>query len=221
MTSLSVLLSQAILSQIDIRSTNTVFCRDRLSSSRVLELGGGTGLLALILSSLVRSYTCTDLPELVPLIKKNVVLNQHVVPNCDERLFVEALNWNDLHECPPFSRRRLFSHISQHGAKGGEGGGDETDVHPFDLILAVDCVYNPSLLPPLLATIDHFTTPERTITVIVMELRDEDVVREFLSQWLALPGWEVRRIGNDEHRPLLDERFVVWMGLKKDITRSS
>jgi hypothetical protein len=173
------------------------------------------------------------------------------------------------------------------GEESGENG-----MHPqTQLILAVDCIFNPALIPPLLITIDHYAhrfssaalgleghgvhsatssktdpsfppesspplsiftdqtdTPDapdplkpsrlprplddsnssirgpesdvpkpvnsnsNSIALVMMELRDEDVVREFLTQWTALPGWEIRRVIH-ENWPL-DERFVTWVGFK-------
>ncbi|KIM24183.1 hypothetical protein M408DRAFT_331934, partial [Serendipita vermifera MAFF 305830] len=84
----------------------------------------------------------------------------------------------------------------------------------YDLILAVDCVYNPSLIPPLLTTIDLYTTPERSIVLVVMELRDEDVVREFLTQWGQMAGWKLWSIGDKSGTSLLDPRFAIWVAFK-------
>lgn len=81
---------------------------------------------------------------------------------------------------------------------------------PIDLILAVDCIYNPSLLPALVETIDYLTTPGKTAVLIVMELRQEDVVREFLELWIAKGGWEIRRVAS----AFMGARYAVWMGWK-------
>lgn len=199
-----------MLEQLQRASKTTLF-HQNISEAHVLELGGGTGLLSLIIGSRVKSYTCTDLPELIPLIKKNIVLNCDLVPGHEESLLVEALDWKDVKNCPEALRPRLLSHIYGKCIQGVEGNTG------FDLVLAVDCIYNPSLVPPLLATIDHFAIPNRSVIMIVMELRDENVVREFLTQWLAMTGWEIRQVGNDNHPSLLDERFVVWVGRKMNI----
>lgn len=81
---------------------------------------------------------------------------------------------------------------------------------PLDLILAVDCIYNPSLLPALVETIDFLATPEKTAVLVIIELRQEDVVREFLELWIAKSGWEIWRIGVG----FLGPRYAVWMGWK-------
>lgn len=151
-------------------------------------------------------YRCTDLPELVPLIRKNIQLNPHLD---NGHLTVEALDWVNVLNCPLHSRHRIFP------TQGANERGP-------NLILAVDCIYNPSLIPPLLATIDHFATPLRTKCLVAMELRDEDVVREFLTQWMSLDGWHIQRLDRTEEKAFLDERFVVWVGSKvSPITENS
>jgi predicted nicotinamide N-methyase len=210
----SILLGQVLLQQLHgTSSQDTLLNKQALSVARVLELGSGTGLLGLILAPFTGHHTCTDLPELLALIKKNIVLNAKILSECPGRLSYEALNWNDVHVCSPAARERVFlnknSTIRTEGGDSAQGN----DIG-FDLILVVDCVYNPSLIPPLLTTIDLYTVPGRTAVLVVMELRDEDVLREFLTQWIGMPGWEVRPVGNEGHPPFLDERFAMWIGFK-------
>lgn len=64
---------------------------------------------------------------------------------------------------------------------------------PIDILLIVDSIYHPSLLPPLVETIDYLSTPGQTAVIVVSELRSEDVIREFLELWLSIPGWAIRR----------------------------
>lgn len=202
-----------------------------------MELGAGTGLLGLILAPLVGFYTFTDLPELCHLIEKNINLNLDLFPRApvprvsspgrrkrakssddskssDRRpgnIAVEPLDWLALYDTPPHSRARLFPIPDP----------------PFDLILATDTIYNPALISPFLTTLNHYTAYQRrTIVFIVMELRDEDVTREFLHQWINLGGWRIWRADAYETdiedpvcvlspRRLLDERFATWVAWKE------
>ena len=135
----------------------------------------------------------TDIPDLIPLIRKNVSLNFATWP---PNVTAAALDWVELSSTPPARRSRVFP----------SPGSSDTDA--YDLVLAVDCIYNPSLVPALLTTIDYLQTP----VLVVVELRSEEVLREFIDGWLNLqPGseggrWEVWRLG------ILGMPYAAWVG---------
>ena len=111
------------------------------------------------------------------------------------RFVAEPLDWLTLYNCSPSTRQKLFSY------------------EPVDLLLVVDCIYHPSLLPALVGTIDHLATPDRTAVFVMVELRAEDVVREFLELWLAAGGggvWEVWHVNG-----LLEGPYAMWVGWKR------
>jgi len=106
------------------------------------------------------------------------------------------LDWTALHNASPSTRRAAFSYLA------------------VDLLLVVDCIYHPSLLPSLLSAIDYLTTPGKTAVLVVVELRAEDVVRAFLEGWLNLLSdgeWQIWTIGG-----YLDGPYAVWFGWKKE-----
>ncbi|KAF7356633.1 hypothetical protein MVEN_00997500 [Mycena venus] len=188
----SVDVAQMILEQHHAKSPASIF-DERLKDANVLELGSGTGLLSIALSPLVGQYMATDIAELVPLIRKNLSLNFPGWPHVPAKqgslgpghnVSVDELNWETLHSAPPHRRAQLFP----------------LPPSPFDIVLIVDCIYHPNLLPPLLAAMDYVSTSETTAVVVVMELRAEDVTREFLEGWLTIGDgrWEVWRLGSDE-----------------------
>ncbi|KZP30518.1 hypothetical protein FIBSPDRAFT_725793 [Athelia psychrophila] len=199
----SVDLAQVLLQQHHVHHVDALLDRNALAGAHILELGAGTGLLSILLSPLVAQYTVTDIVPILPLIRKNLLLNfpgwhpspspSHSSPSPSPpdkpgaNIHVEELDWT--------ARPHLFSHIT---------------ALPVDLILAVDCIYNPALLPALVDTLDWVAdSGAGTQALVVMELRQEDVVREFLALWLAR-GWEVRRVEG-----LLGGRYVVWVGCKE------
>lgn len=131
----------------------------------------------------------TDIPELIPLIKKNVSLN--TPGTSTSNIVAQALDWTTLQSAPPTLRAKAFSF------------GD------IDILLAVDCIYHPSLVSPLVDTIHYLTTPEKTSVVVVVELRAEDVVREFLETWLRSDArWQIWSIGEQK----LDSAYALWVG---------
>lgn len=48
----------------------------------------------------------------------------------------------------------------------------------YDLVVAVDCIYNEALIPPFVSTLEYHTTKGKTIALVVCELRSSDVVSE-------------------------------------------
>ena len=148
-------------------------------------------MLSIALAPLVRRYTATDIEPLIPLIRKNVTLNFPGWPT-GSNIAVEELDWQAL-ESTPISRRPMVFNFE-----------------PVDVILAVDCIYHPSLLSSMITTIDYLSIPGRTTALIISELRAEDVIREFLEIWLSKPGWEIWRISNE----VLGKHYAIWMGRK-------
>ena len=205
----------------------------------------GTGLLGLLLSPWVRRYTATDLDHLLPLIQKNIEHNsvqvgqtlahygflgdasEHIPSRKaahDNRIRhltninVESLDWT------------MFMGTAQPRLSWKRIGADTEDSP--DIIIAADCIFNPSLLPPLVATLASLARPcsqvnaygseqereevLRPLVLVAAELRSEDVVREFLELWLASGEWEIWRVEMESDEkvevPWLDPSFVLWAG---------
>jgi hypothetical protein len=161
------------------------------------HLRPGTGMLAVALSSICQRYMATDIPDLVTLIRKNIELNLSLsVSGC--AVTDESLDWAVVHNapCSTWHKLQLLSGTASDGR-------DETNSaasRNADLILVVDCIYHPSLIPPLVSTLEYLCsqggepTPSSsscTDVLVVPELRAEVLVREFLDRWLALGGQQI------------------------------
>ncbi|EMD37540.1 hypothetical protein CERSUDRAFT_154240 [Gelatoporia subvermispora B] len=208
----SVDLAQHFLIQHHTRDPHALLDPDVLRDAHVMELGAGTGLLSVLLGPLARRYTVTDIDAIVPLIRKNIYLNSPTLmehspgslqyprsrttlsPQDSPSIVVEPLDWTTVHNASHQSRNTYFAYPV------------------VDLLLVVDCIYHTSLLPALITTIDHLSTPGKTAVLVVVELRAEDVVREFLDRWLGLPGgeWEIRSVPD-----LMEGPYGAWVGWKK------
>ncbi|KAH7922600.1 hypothetical protein BV22DRAFT_1016990 [Leucogyrophana mollusca] len=206
----SVEFAQLVLQQHFFPPDNPLFERAELANSHVLELGAGTGLLGVALSPLVRSYTVTDIGVLLPLIRKNVALNFPGWPHSNgdgssggSGVFVEELDWVTVHSSPAAVRTRYCPTPSTASSDS------------WDFVLVVDCIYHPSLLPALVETIDVVSTCATTWVLVVVELRQEDVVREFLDLWLRKGEWTLWRLDN-----ILGLHYGVWAGQKRRNTHS-
>ncbi|PPQ63386.1 hypothetical protein CVT24_005651 [Panaeolus cyanescens] len=183
-----------ILETVYSQSPDCIFDASLLKQANVVELGAGTGLLSVALSPLVKTYLASDIEPIIPLIKKNLVLNFEGWPTLPQQkpganVAAEALDWITLTSTSLPLRTRLY----------------DPQVNPVDLLLAVDCLYHPSLIPPFVETIDYLTTPDRTATLVVSELRSEDVLREFLESWMQKPSWTIVRLPSR----LLGKRYVA------------
>ncbi|KZS94571.1 hypothetical protein SISNIDRAFT_549120 [Sistotremastrum niveocremeum HHB9708] len=210
----SVVLAQIVLMQYHDHRLDVphLFDRSKLATSHILELGAGIGLLSIILSPLAQRYTATDLEPLLPLIRKNIMHNlppskpsspqggskhTHTPPNLNtnRRVSIESCDWIALHQTPESSRHRYFT---------------LTNSDTVDLLIAVDCIYNPALVPPLVSTLNHYANPGHTAVLVMVELRAEDVISEFLDQWVKSGEWKIWRIGGDLFHP----RYACWVGWK-------
>ena len=162
-------------------------------------------MLAVVLSPFVRHYTVTDIVDIIPLIQKNISRNldhpstsppkSKASPSqARSNVTAMALDWLELRDATAAIRSKLVP------------------VEPADLVLVVDCIYHPSLLPALLTTIDYVTQPGRTVVIVAVELRADDVVREFLQGWLDMAGegtWEIWSVSE-----LLNGPYAMWVGWK-------
>ncbi|KAM3877073.1 uncharacterized protein mettl21ca [Diretmus argenteus] len=109
-----------------------------LQGKEVLELGAGTGLVAIVASLLGASVTATDLPEILSNLRCNVVRNTK--DHCRHTPKVAVLSWGpDLEHTYPKS------------------------VYRYDYVLAADVVYHHGFLDELLVTMKHFCQPGTTL----------------------------------------------------------
>lgn len=148
----------------------------------------------MIFAPLVGHFTATDIGDLVPLMRKNLALNFPGWPANTQgaNVSAEELDWVAISTANASQKKRI------------------ADFKPADVLLVVDCIYHPSLLRHLVGTIDYLSVPERTAVFVLVELRAEDVIREFLTLWLNEPMWRIWRIGND----VLPMPYVAWVGCK-------
>lgn len=182
----SIHLAKHVLTQCVFPSLtpNPLVNPDRLRSSRILELGAGTGLLSILLSPLCAEYIASDRYENLRLLQRNLELNG--INHLDEsvrgkssavkdgrtglvqskKVRIEEVDWKAISA----ERKKI--------AKAGDWMREEEDVaETFDMVLAVDCVYNEALVQPLVDTLARYCSPGgRTMVWVVAELRSSDVV---------------------------------------------
>lgn len=165
----SILLATLILQQISCNQ-HDLFEPELLAKAEVLEMGGGTGVLSTLLAPCVKSWTVTDMAELLPLIHKNHQKNKARLALASNVQLAE-LDWT--WSLPQF----------QKNAKG-------ISQQYYDLVFAVDCLYNEALVRPFVDTINRLNCK---YVVVVSELRSAEVLRLFLELWLSSGSWTIYR----------------------------
>ncbi len=124
-----------------------------LGSTRVLELGAGTGVLAALLGPLCQSYTASDRLENLKLVQRNLALNaaQPSVKAGPRALQQETTAASIVHleevDWEAVSKRRR------------QGALSISNADQYELIIAVDCIYNENLVQPLVDTLAHYCSP--------------------------------------------------------------
>ncbi|OXG16162.1 hypothetical protein C366_03866 [Cryptococcus neoformans Tu401-1] len=181
-----------------------------LKSSRILELGCGTGLLAVLLSRICGQYTASDRLENLKLVQRNIELNGLTIGNGKVNTLGSLQNSVELEEID-------WVQVSEDGKKRNSRPEPERNHEEYDLVLAVDCIYNEALVPPLVDTFARYCPiGGRTMVWVVVELRSADVMTTFLDSWLqdSSGPWTIVRLGEDAmgdwdgKRP----RWAGWVG---------
>ncbi|XP_057368238.1 protein N-lysine methyltransferase METTL21D-like [Daphnia carinata] len=103
-----------------------------VKSRRILELGSGTGFVGLVAAALGGDCLMTDLPEMVPLIKRNLLKNTPLLQGAGS---AKAFEWG--------------SDISGLVSRTDKG---------FDIVLAADCIYYKESLNAFIKTIEDLST---------------------------------------------------------------
>ena len=106
-------------------------------------------MCSVLLNGLFGSWTATDQYDNLKLIQRNLRENK-----LEDKVRVKEVDW--------------FQSLQK------TNRGDQQD--RYDLLLAIDCIYNEALIKPLVATFDRYTTRGRTLVWVVIELRSSDVV---------------------------------------------
>ncbi|GAA5959013.1 hypothetical protein JCM21900_000726 [Sporobolomyces salmonicolor] len=213
-----------------------------LSTATVLELGSGTGALGLALRSLLSCPSSSSSPSAsartastgkwiftdqllnLPLVLRNLRANGITAAQIGDKpsqLFeVVELDW--LVESAEWlkSPLPLYSTFPSEPCHARAQG--PLTAAP-SLILAIDCIYNPSLSAPLAHTILRHSGPE-TVVLVASELRDEESLEVFLRVWIEEgggKGWKFARLGwaGEEEKVagrLVEGQYVVWAGWQEE-----
>jgi hypothetical protein len=130
--------------------------------TRIVELGAGTGLCGLMLAKAINNnchVTLTDLPELLPLMQRNVFLNfggNHDDSN-EKYGCLDDTCWKVLLQGRPKQAESSSSLVSARVLRWGVEQ-DYCHDEPFDIVLGADVVaslYDPLLLAQTIHSLCH------------------------------------------------------------------
>lgn len=151
-------------------------------STRVLELGAGTGLVGLaaasVWQSLVSEVMLTDLPEIIPNLERNIEMNRTSLANNTE-MHCRVLDWTDDTDLPTPSEQA------------------------YPLILAADPIYSLDHPRMLVATLSRWLQPSPT-SRFILELpvrhgydKEREDLRRRLEDFLTVME-EGQDLGHDD-----------------------
>lgn len=217
----------------------------------VLELGSGTGILPALLSSYLSQqgtespgtrlrWHATDQEAMLPLLQRNLIGEHHGRGIHAMDVHVSALDWLVASRLLRQAARAAYTHGKDHfraQVMGNSQRGPSEDTsaghadYP-DLLIAVDCVFNPALFAPLIDTLDLFTLPGHTVVFVLIELRSSDATLAFLETWLrqdeedrdelnvraAKSRWQIWNVPSEQLAQGgsgLDKGYAAWVAWKQ------
>lgn len=163
------------------------------SSSSILELGCGiSGLVGLALSPLVSRYTLTDQTYVARLVEKN--LQENLVPQ--RKPSSQKRKGKLSSTANPVKLR--FAPLDWELDEVTNSLTGSPDVSSFDAVIACDCIYNDTLIEPLVQTCadacglrqrsqepgaqgDEAVTP--TICIVAQQLRDPEIFEGWIKEF--------------------------------------
>lgn len=170
---------------------------------RILDLGSGLGLVAMVCASgLGAQVVATDLGVVVPGLQENAAANQRVIDAAGGSVEAKVLDWVDAlreEEKTGGGSDGAFEREDRGGDVAGQVeivsdgvGGENLVGEEFDWITTSDTLYHEPLIPGLLATIDRYAS-QKTILWMAFERRDAQV-EERARESLKRRGWRGRRV---------------------------
>ncbi|GAA5848167.1 hypothetical protein JCM8547_004430 [Rhodosporidiobolus lusitaniae] len=172
------------------------FLGRNVQRKKVIELGSGTGLLALSLFSQGYDVLATDLPLIVDgVLKENLEGNSEAVGGGrygDPRLESKVLDWSE--EPDKWS--------------WDESANPEKALKPpFDVIVTADTVYEPALSQPLLRSLHGLASLSPAASIYVaLEARDPQLVADFLASASSDWSFKTSRVDHGRLKRLVESK---------------
>ena len=151
----------------------------QMTGLRCIELGSGTGLVGLVAASIGASVVVTDLDRIMGRLGDNVIANS-------------APTEDSVWRGAPAGGKVRAAELCW-----GETPLEQFEP-PFDLVLACEVIYEPELVPPLLATLRTLAGPEGSV-LLAYDCRGRAGVRQFLES--AREVFEIKDVEQQDLHP--------------------
>lgn len=157
------------------------FLSSASSPSTIIELGCGiSGIIGLVLSQFVDSYTLTDQPYVSKLLLQNLEENKAISRSAGQKRKSNK-NRKDISTASSSSNLTFTS-------LDWETDSTRSLPHSYSLLIACDCIYNTALISPLIQTmvdVCKLRTEEEepTIVVVGQQRRSSEVFEDWLVQF--------------------------------------
>ncbi|KAI1503840.1 hypothetical protein F5X99DRAFT_77522 [Biscogniauxia marginata] len=193
-------------------------------SSSVLELGCGiSGLVGLVLAPLVTRYVLTDQSYVARLVEKNLEEN---VATASLRPRPQKRGRGKAAAVQPSSTNLRFTPLDWELDEVTPSLTGADEVKSFDVVIACDCIYNETLIRPLVQTCvdacrlrsrDRGISDKPALCIVAQQLRDPEIfegwIREFNRHFCT---WRMPEDALSE-KLRSNPGFVVHVGILRDM----
>ncbi|KAI1207086.1 uncharacterized protein F4807DRAFT_213362 [Annulohypoxylon truncatum] len=207
------------------RSDNLLWTSGILSpSSNVLELGCGiSGLVGLVLAPLLSRYTLTDQSYVARLVEKNIDENSHLQTSSKPSTTSHKRKGRPTVVQSKTELRFLALDWELDEVTSSLTGDDKAK--SFDVVIACDCIYNDTLIQPLVQTCadvcglrsaDENATDKPAVCLVAQQLRDPEIFEGWIKEFSRY--FRVWRVPDNALTEELRSNpgFVVHLGILRD-----
>lgn len=195
-------------------------------TSSVLELGCGiSGLVGLVLAPLLARYTLTDQPYVGRLVEKNIKENKHLLNSSKPSAASQKRKGKSLAVQSKTKLQFLPLDWELDEVTSSLTGDD--NIKSFDVVIACDCIYNDTLIQPLVQTCadvcglrsaDENATDKQAVCLVAQQLRDPEIFEGWIKEFSRY--FRVWRVPDNALTKELKSNpgFVVHLGILRDAT---
>ncbi|KAH9966728.1 hypothetical protein BC827DRAFT_1124803 [Russula dissimulans] len=184
----------------------------RHTRPRVLELGSGIGLAALVMHSLRWDVLATDTAHTISSVLAPNIASNSLTPSVNDGIIqVRELDWLVPPESWDWTNPVAVASPSTSASGTRSTNSIPTLRPPFDLIISSDTIYTAELVQPLLRALHTAAIASGSPPVYLgIERRDSAVIDHALSEAESVWGFTVTRIGHGRVSKAMEKGGLKW-----------